>query len=138
MIRKMKIVLVLMIAILSVSVLASTVVQAAKVDDGGMDWASDVATMEKNAGNENWGKNDATDSVDGMVANIISVVRVIAIGVAIIMLTVLAMKYLMAAPGDKADIKKHAVVYVVGAVVLFGISGILGIIAEFASSIKVA
>ena len=136
MIRKVRIVLVLMIAILSISLLVSTTVRAAKVDDGGMDWASDVSNMEKNAGNANWGKNDATDSVDNMVASIISVVRVIAMGVAIVMLIVLAIKYLAAAPGDKADIKKHAVVYVVGAVVLFGFSGILGIIIDFSESIK--
>lgn len=137
MVKKLKVVWMLLIAILSISMIVSTSVKAAKVDDGGMDWASDISTMEEKAGSDNnWGKNDATDSVDGMVASIISVVRVIAMGVAIVMLIVLAMKYLMAAPGDKADIKKHAVVYVVGAVVLFGVSGILGIIAEFASSIK--
>ena len=36
------------------------------------------------------------------------------------------------APGDRAEIKKHAVVYIVGAVVLFASSGILGIIKDFA------
>ena len=55
---------------------------------------------------------------------------------AIIMLIVLAIKYISAAPGDKADIKKHAVVYVVGAIVLFAASGILGIIKNFASNVK--
>ena len=39
--------------------------------------------------------------------------------------------------GDKADIKKHAVPFVIGVVVLFGSSGILAIIANFASNIKV-
>ena len=33
--------------------------------------------------------------------------------------------------GDKAEIKKHAVVYIVGAVVLFGATGLLGIIKNF-------
>ena len=50
------------------------------------------------------------------------------------MLVVLAIKYMSAAPGDKADIKKHAVVYVTGAVVLFGSAGILSIIEKFAST----
>ena len=56
-------------------------------------------------------------------------------GVAITMLLVLAMKYMSAAPSEKADIKKHAVVYVVGAVVMFAASGLLTIIGNFASSI---
>ena len=49
------------------------------------------------------------------------------------MLIVLAIKYISAAPGDKAEIKKHAVVYVVGAVILFAATGILQIIRTFAT-----
>ena len=64
-----------------------------------------------------------------------TVVQVVGVGVAIIMLIVLAIKYISAAPGDKADIKKHAVVYVVGAVVLFAASGILGIVKKFAANV---
>lgn len=62
---------------------------------------------------------------------ILSITQVIGVAIAIIMLVVLAIKYISAAPGDKAEIKKHAVVYIVGAVVLFGASGILGIIKNF-------
>lgn len=62
---------------------------------------------------------------------ILGIAQVIGVAVAIIMLIVLAIKYISAAPGDKAEIKKHAVVYIVGAVVLFGASGILGIIKNF-------
>ena len=60
--------------------------------------------------------------------------RLVGVGVAVIMLIVLAMKYMVAAPGDKADIKKHAIVYVVGAVVLFAATSILEIIAKFAGN----
>lgn len=62
---------------------------------------------------------------------ILGVVQVIGVAVAVIMLIVLAIKYISAAPGDKAEIKKHAVVYIVGAVVLFGATGLLGIIKNF-------
>lgn len=62
---------------------------------------------------------------------ILGIVQVIGVAVAVIMLIVLAIKYISAAPGDKAEIKKHAVVYIVGAVVLFGASGLLGIIKNF-------
>ena len=56
--------------------------------------------------------------------------------IAIIMLIVLAIKYISAAPGDKAEIKKHAVVYVVGAVVLFAATGILQIIKKFSTNVS--
>ena len=58
--------------------------------------------------------------------------QVIGIAIAVIMLIVLAIKYISAAPGDKAEIKKHAVIYIVGAVVLFAASGIIQIIKTFA------
>ncbi len=52
------------------------------------------------------------------------------------MLLVVAMKYMTAAPGEKADIKKSAVAYVVGAITLFAVTGILGIIEEFSININ--
>lgn len=47
------------------------------------------------------------------------------------MISVLAMKYMTAAPSEKADIKKHAIPFVVGAIIMFSVSGILGIIQKF-------
>ena len=82
------------------------------------------------------GKGDASGastSVTNMIGAMIDIIQIVGTGVAIIMLIVLAIKYISAAPGDKADIKKHAVVYVVGAIVLFAASAILGIIQEFAT-----
>ena len=73
----------------------------------------------------------AKTSVLNIVASILSITKVIGVGVAVIMLIVLAIKYISASPGDKADIKKHATVYVVGACVLFGSAGILQIIQKF-------
>lgn len=85
--------------------------------------------------NSETGDPDLNSSVQGIVGAIISVTRIIAVGVAIIMLAAVAMKYMSSAPGDRAEIKKHAVIYVVGAVVLFGSAGILGIIQNFAGNI---
>ena len=87
------------------------------------------------------GKGDtggAGASAQNVIGALITMVRIIGTGVAIIMLIVLAIKYISAAPSDKAEIKKHAVVYVVGAVVLFAASGILGIIQQFAGNISAA
>lgn len=83
------------------------------------------------------GKTDgsgAKTAATNIVGAILDIAKIIAVGVALIMLVVLAIKYMSAAPGDKAEIKKHAVVYVVGAVVLFASAGILGIIENFAST----
>ena len=87
--------------------------------------------------NEINGKTDdsaAATSTQNVVGAILQVARIIAVGVALIMLVVLAIKYMSSAPNEKAEIKKYAVVYVVGAVVLFAASGILAIIQKFAET----
>lgn len=81
--------------------------------------------------NDNTG---AATKVQTAAGSILAIVQVVAIATAIIMLIVLAIKYISSAPNDKAEIKKHAVVYVVGAVLLFGASGILQLIRNFAGS----
>lgn len=75
----------------------------------------------------------ATDSV--MNAAIVAA-RTIGVGIALVILIVISCKYMISAPGDRADIKKNAVPYLIGAVVLFGASGILGIIGKFAATIS--
>lgn len=117
-VMKVAIILLVMIMIVSNVVLAT-------------DYASLIDPMSKHAGNDT-----LNNSVKSIVGAIISVTRIIAVGVAIIMLAAVAMKYMSSAPGDRAEIKKHAVIYVVGAIVLFGSAGILGIIQKFADSIK--
>ncbi len=91
----------------------------------------ETSTVTENASDD----TGAASSINNIIGSIITIVQVVGVGVAIIMLIVLAIKYISAAPGDKADIKKHAVVYVVGAIVLFAASGLLGIIKNFASAV---
>ena len=69
---------------------------------------------------------------------VIGIIQAIGIAAAIIMLIMVAIKYLSAAPGEKADIKKSIIIYAVGAVLLFAATGILGIIQGFANEIAPA
>lgn len=80
----------------------------------------------------------AAASVQNMAGQILSIVQIVAISVAIIMLIVLAIKYISASPEGKADIKKSATLYVVGAVLLFGASGVLEIVKQFAETLGAA
>ena len=75
--------------------------------------------------------NSATTNVVGTIVNTI---RLVGTGIAIIMIIYVAIKYMSAAPSEKADFKKSATAYVVGAVVLFASTNILGILAEFETS----
>lgn len=77
---------------------------------------------------------EAGNKATKILTTIIVAVKVIAVTVAIIMLLAVAMKYMTSAPGDRADIKKNAIPYVVGAFVLFGTSGILSLIQQVADA----
>ena len=121
-----KVLTVVMIALMLVVSLA-TLSNANTVSFGNID----TNTITDNASDG----TGAASSINNIIGSVITIVQVIGVGVAIIMLIVLAIKYISAAPGDKADIKKHAVVYVVGAIVLFAASGLLGIIKNFASAV---
>ena len=77
-------------------------------------------------------------SVKEIIQSILTITQVIGVGVAVIMLVVLAIKYISAVLLGKAEIKKHMVVYVVGAILLFAASGILEIIKRFAGMVKPA
>ncbi len=78
-------------------------------------------------------ETDASDKVTNVITTIVVVVKIVAVAIAIIMLLVIAIKYMTSAPSDKAEIKKHAVVYIVGAVILFAVTGILSVIQQFAT-----
>lgn len=79
-------------------------------------------------------KNTHVSSFEKALNIIIGLFQVGTVGVGVIMLLVLAIKYMMAAPSDKAEIKKHATVYIVGAIMAFGATGIVTLIKEFAES----
>lgn len=83
--------------------------------------------------NSSWSDStEAGNKATTMLTTIIVAVKVIAVAVAIVMLLTIAMKYMMASPGDRADIKKNAIPFVIGAFVLFGASGILTLIQNVA------
>jgi len=76
--------------------------------------------------------NPASNSVTSIIGTIIGIAQIIGVGVAIIMLIILAIRYISASPDGKAEIKKSATQYIIGAILLFGATGLLQIIKNFA------
>lgn len=58
----------------------------------------------------------------------LGVIQVVGTGIGIIMLLYIAIKYMVAAPSEKAEYKKTAINFVIGAVILFAAMGILELI----------
>lgn len=71
------------------------------------------------------------ERVTNTAGQILTIVRIVGMAVAVIMLTILGIKYVAASPNEKADYKKGMTVYVVGAVLLFGASALLSVIQKF-------
>ena len=113
-----KVVISLLIALLILSI--STIGFCESVDIGGFTGNTSSSTAT---------------TINTQANDIIGIVQVIAVAIAVIMLIYLAIKYISAAPSEKADIKKSAVIYIVGAVLLFATTGILGVIKTFATGI---
>lgn len=82
---------------------------------------------------------DATSPVDTEIRNasgdIIWIVQAVGYAAATIILVVLAIKYMAASPSDKAEIKKSAMIWVIGALILFAGSFILTMIQTFSGNI---
>ncbi len=81
------------------------------------------------------GGSSFTKSVDNALSIALTVAQSIGITVAVILLIVVAIKYMSAAPNDKAEIKKHMVVYVIGAVLLLCATGVLQLIKTLGNDI---
>lgn len=121
------------VVIISIICLMSCILQNISNADGSFSEIMKDKVMET----EDWEDNSNVEpKVDKILSTIIVAVRVIGVCVAVTMLLVLAMKYMTSAPSDRAEIKKSAIVYVVGAFVLFAVTGLLGVLADFAEIIK--
>ncbi|MBQ3414157.1 MAG: hypothetical protein IJH39_02165 [Clostridia bacterium] len=77
--------------------------------------------------------------IDGKVLNvgndIIGIVQVAGVGIAIIMLIVNAVRFILAAPDQKAQIKGQLIIYTIGAFLLFAGTTIFSMIAHEAKNI---
>lgn len=81
---------------------------------------------------------DVTESENiakSVISTVLSVTRIIAAGIAIIMLTYLGIQYMSAAPQEKANIKNKLITFTIGAVIVFSTVGILEKIQKFASGL---
>lgn len=117
--KVMKIVVALLVAIMLVAAFTVPSTAMSQVDLDQFDNATEDTS-------------NASNAVTNVIGAIISIARIVGAGVAIIMLIVLAIQYIAASPEGKAEVKKNSTIYIVGAVILFTASAILGIIQNFA------
>ena len=91
----------------------------------GMDKLSGVSNIGSGAG-----------SMAKIGGQIIGIIYVVAIVVSIAMLLIIGIKYMMAAPEQKANLKARAVPYLIGAALIFGAANILRFIEKISTWMK--
>lgn len=75
----------------------------------------------------------AASKVNTVGQNIVGIIQVVGIAVSVGMLLILGMKYVKAAPDEKANLKQSSVIYIVGAVVLFAAVNIVKLVYTMAT-----
>lgn len=80
------------------------------------------------------GNNPTSSGLTGTVSNVIGIVQFICYAAAVILIVMLGIKFMTASPDAKAEIKKSAVIYVVGAVLVFAAGLLLNLIKNVAES----
>lgn len=68
---------------------------------------------------------EGENAIKKIIGIVLDVVKIVALGIAIIMLTYLAIKYMSAAPNERANIKTNMITFAIGAVLVFGAAEIL-------------
>lgn len=116
-----KILSVVLIAIIAITILFSftTMVNAADSDDG-------VFTAPKGQTSE------FTTWVVNKGGIVLGAFQAVGTTIAVVMLVWLGIKYIMASPDGKAEIKKQAFAYILGAVLLFGATAIIQVVKNVA------
>ena len=76
-------------------------------------------------------QSTAKSTLTNFLSAAVRMFRVIGTGIALIMLIVLAIRFIMASPEGRAEIKKSSTVYILGAIIIFSASVILSIVQSF-------
>ena len=83
---------------------------------------------------DNKGISSVDEATQSVMGTAIQVIRIVGTGVSIVMLSYIGIKYMTAAPSEKADFKRSAAIFILGAILIFGATNILAIIMGFAET----
>ena len=76
------------------------------------------------------GEVNSGDQIISKGSKILNVITVLGVTISVITLTILGIKYMFGSIEEKADYKKSMIPYIIGVVLLIGITTIVGLIAN--------
>ena len=87
-------------------------------------YAEDNANFEFSTIESSTAKDSVKKPFEKAIGTVLDVIRVVGTGVSLIIIMYIGIKYLMAAPGERADMKKSSIQFVIGAAIVFGSSNL--------------
>ena len=102
---------------------------------GVMSYAADAGTLLESLDGKT-GVSVEQGKITNLGNSIIAVVRIVGVVVAVVILLILGIKYMMGSAEEKADYKKSMIPYIVGAVLVFASTAIVGVVYDMASSLN--
>jgi hypothetical protein len=118
------------VGILSVILIFSIVIGVNNVyADAGVD--SIISAMD---GTQNAVSASGTRT-GNVINNVIGIMQVVGTGISLIVITILGIKYIIASPGEKADVKKAIMPIGIGCILLFGAVNLMAALEDFAPSV---
>lgn len=123
--KTLKIMAIVILTIISTLLITSNVLATEEEEEAGAGLGLNTAITPQ--------ASNAATNVTNIAGKVLNIVQIVGVAVATIMLTVLGIKYVSASPNEKAEYKKGMTVYVIGAVLLFGASMLIGVIRNFIS-----
>ena len=82
--------------------------------------------------------NDMSEQgrIGKVINNVIGLLQMAGSGIALIVITILGIKYILASPSEKADVKKSIMPVIIGCILLFGAVNLMAAVANFAEVVK--
>jgi type IV secretory pathway VirB2 component (pilin) len=82
--------------------------------------------------------NDMSEQgrIGKVINNVIGLLQMAGSGIALIVITILGIKYILASPSEKADVKKAIMPVIIGCILLFGAVNLVSAIFNFAAVVK--
>lgn len=75
-------------------------------------------------------ENVDVDPVVQIFSAVLFIIRMAGTAIAVVILMIIACKYMIASAGERADIKKYAMSYIIGAIIMFGTAQIAGLLQQ--------
>lgn len=100
---------------------------------GVMSQATQAGTVLEQLTGESANVDDG--KIVGLGNSIIAVVRIVGVVIAVVILLILGIKYMMGSAEEKADYKKSMIPYLVGAILIFASTAIVGVVYDMAMAL---